>query len=269
MKKKTILAVVCILLAIAIGFVLIPKYNEQQYKKTDAMIAVQDIPEGTQITAAMVQTAEVFAQSIPSDTAAKADDVVGKYANRYISKADYITESKLSDKQFSEQGVSVTGNKMVVSVTIPSPAAGVSGALKPGDLVSVYAIPNKQNTGTNTSILSTAIQAEPSVDVSASPPQTAAPTATPTQSATPTIPDNAILPDELKYVEVAGIYSGNQTGDKTDTTAIPATVSFYVDAAQAKKLVEIESDATLHLVVVARGDTRLNYLKKEDLQLWS
>ncbi len=260
MKKKTVLAVVCILLAIAIGFVLIPAYNQQQYKKTDAVIATQDIPEGTQITAAMVQTAEVFVQSMPSDAAGKADDVVGKFASRFISKSDYITASKLANAQITEQGINVTDNKMVVSVTIPSPAAGVSGALKPGDLVSVYAVPEKK-AGSGTSIVSGVIQPTPS--------ETAAPAATPAQPAAPTIPDNAILPDELKYVEVAGIYSGNQTGDKTKTAAIPVTVSFYVNADQAKKLVEIDNGATLHLVLVARGDARLQYLKKEDLQLWS
>ncbi len=269
MKKRTVLAAVCILLAIAIGFVLIPKYNEQQYRKTEAVIAVQDIPEGTQISAAMVQTAEVFTQSIPSDTASKPGDVIGKYASRFIGRSDYVTATKLSNAQITEQGITVTGNKMIVSVTIPSPAAGVSGALKPGDLVSVYAVPSKQNAGTSTSILTTAMQPEPSAEVSTSSSETAASAATPTQPAAPEIPDNAILPDELRYVEVAGIYSGNQTGDKTDTTAIPATVSFYVNADQAKKLVEIDNGATLHLVLVARGDERLQYLKKEELQLWS
>lgn len=265
MKKRTVLAVVCILLAIAIGFVLIPKYNEQQYKKTDAVIAVQDITEGTQITADMVQSAEVFAQSIPSDTVSKADDVIGKYAGRFISKADYVTASKLSDVQFTKQGINVTGNKMIVSVTIPSAAAGLSGALKPGDLVSVYAVPSKQSTGTSTSILTAAMQAEP--DTSSGPSETASPTATPI--VTPEIPDNAILPDELKYIEVAGIYSGNQSNGETGVDAIPVTVSFYVDANQAKELVEINSGATLHLVLVARGEARLNYIEKEDLQLWS
>jgi pilus assembly protein CpaB len=267
LKKRTVLAVVCILLAIAIGFVLIPEYNEQQYKKTDAVIAMQDIPEGTQITADMVQSAEVFAQSIPSDTVSKADDVIGKYTGRFISKADYVTASKLSDVQLTKQGINVTGNKMIVSVTIPSAAEGLSGALKPGDLVSVYAVPNKQSTGTSTSILTAAIQPEPSVDAGESPSETASPTATPTT--VPEIPDNAILPDELKYVEVAGIYSGNQSDGETGVDAIPATVSFYVDADQAKKLVEINSGATLHLVLVARGAARLNYIEKEDLQLWS
>jgi pilus assembly protein CpaB len=240
--------------------VLIPKYNEQQYQKTSAVIAAQDIPEGTQITAAMVQNAEVFLQSIPSDTAAKADDVVGKYASRYISMADYVTASKLSDKQVSEQEMSVTGSKMIVSVTIPSPAAGISGALKPGDLVSVYAVP-KQTAGSGASIVSSIIQTPPSA--------TAASMSSTAPSAASGIPDNAILPEELKYVEVAGIYIGSQTGDKTNAAAIPATVSFYVDEEQAKKLVEIDSGATLHLVLVARGDARLQFLKKEDLQLWS
>jgi len=258
--------VVCILLAIAIGFVLIPKYNEQQYKKTDAVIAMQDIPEGTQITADMVQSAEVFAQSVPSDTVSKPGDVIGKYAGRFISKADYVTASKLSDVQLTKQGINVTGNKMIVSVTIPSAAAGLSGTLKPGDLVSVYAVPSKQSTGTNTSILTAAVQPESSADAGESPSETASPTATPTT--VPEIPDNAILPDELKYVEVAGIYSGKQSGSE-ENIDIPATVSFYVDADQAKKLVEINNGATLHLVLVARGEARLNYIEKEDLQLWS
>jgi hypothetical protein len=105
------------------------------------------------------------------------------------------------------------------------------------------------------------------VDAGESSSETASPTATPTTVSE--IPDNAILPDELKYVEVAGIYSGDQSDGETGVDAIPATVSFYVDADQAKELVEINSGATLHLVLVARGEARLNFIKKEDMQLWS
>jgi len=265
LKKRTILAVVCILLAVAIGFVLIPKYNEMQYEKISAVIAVQDIPKGTQISASMVQSVEVFAESVPSDTAQKADDVIGKYACRYIDKSDYITALKLSADQLAEQGIHVAGNKMIVSVTIPSTAAGLSGALKSGDLVSVYAVPKELTAGASSSILTTAMQPEPSTEASASSSATQAPNIYVKE---PSVPDNAVLPEGLRYVEVAGIYSGNQNGDE-EGIEIPATVSFYVNADQAKELVEINSGATLHLVLVARGEARLQYLGKEDLQLWS
>ncbi len=270
MKRKMVLAVLCVLLAIGIGFVLLPAYNNQQYKKVTAVIAAQDIPAGTVITDKMLTQAEVFSQAIPADTLGAPDKAVGKYASRYISKSDYVTKEKIVDTKPGEEQMTVSANKMIVSVTIPSAAAGVSGILKPGDLVSVYAVPAKSSGGGST-IVNAAAQATLPAAQSAQPVEASAqPTPLATVSTAPELPDDAVLPDELKYVEVAGVYSGSaKTDDKANTTAIPTTVSFYVNSEQAKKLVDIEDGAALHLVFVARGDARLRYLGKEELQVWS
>ena len=260
MKRKTVLAVVCILLAIVIGFVLIPQYNEQQYKKVMAVIAAQDIPAGTQITADMLTEGAVFAQSIPSDTTASMDGVVGKYASRDITKADYVTESKLADTPVYQE-MAADGDKQVVSVTIPSAAAGVSGALEPGDVVAVYVIP-QTTTQSSTSIVDSVVQVESEDGVAEE--ESAAPVPTPTPEIAAELPDTAILPNGLRCIEVAGIY----TGATAEDAGVPVTVSFYATEEQAKELVNIESGATLHLALLARGDARLKYMAKEDLKIW-
>lgn len=270
MKRKMVLAVLCVLLAIGIGFVLLPAYNNQQYKKVAAVIAAQDIPAGTLITDKMVTEGQVFEQSIPAGTLGAPDKAVGKYASRYISKSDYVTTEKTADTKPDEQQISVSAKKMIVSVTIPSAAAGVSGILKPGDLVSVYAVSTKSPGGSSTIVNTVAQATLPAAQSSPPAEASATPIPSATVSTVPELPDNAILPDELKYVEVAGVYSGAaKTDDKTNTTIIPTSVSFYVNAEQAKKLVDIEDGASLHLVFVARGDARLQYVGKEELQLWS
>lgn len=254
-----VLAVVCILLAIVIGFVLLPQYNEQQYKKVTAVIAAQDIPAGTQITADMLKEGAVFAQSIPSDTIASMDGVVGKYAGRDITKADYMTESKLADTPVYQE-MAVGGDKQVVSVTIPSIAAGVSGALEPGDVVAVYVIP-QTTPQSSTSIVDSVVRVEN--EDGAAEEESAVPESTPAPEIAAELPNDSILPEALSHIEVAGIY----TGASVEDAGVPVTVSFYATEEQVKELVNIESGATLHLALLARGGARLRYMVKEDLVL--
>ena len=71
----------------------------------------------------------------------KAEDVIGKYANTDLYKGDYVLESKLSDtpQLKNEYLTGLDGTNRAISVTIKSFAAGLSGKLERGDIVSLIA----------------------------------------------------------------------------------------------------------------------------------
>jgi pilus assembly protein CpaB len=101
----------------------------------------QTMSEGTQITADMVETVSV-PENLVENGMSELSSTVGKYAAANLYAGDYLTTEKLT-ATLAELNLFSAGTdkgKMVVSVTLPSLASGVSGRLLPGDIVSVIAI---------------------------------------------------------------------------------------------------------------------------------
>lgn len=75
------------------------------------------------------------------NTAATSGDIVGKYVASELLKGEYVLPSKISDTPANENNYlyGLTGEKRAISITIPSFAAGLSGKLRYGDIVSVIA----------------------------------------------------------------------------------------------------------------------------------
>jgi pilus assembly protein CpaB len=133
--------------------------------------------------------------------------------------------AKLSDAPAAENAYlsSLNGTKEAISVSIKNLAEGLSGKLAAGDIVSVIAPDYKKQGST-------------------------------------------VIPPELTYVEVIGVTasSGNDT-DQTKTESgksdsedeekqLPATVTLLATSDQAKILAELESEGSIHLSLVYRGD---------------
>ena len=100
-----------------------------------------EIKKGDEITPKMLTTVEVGGYNLPSNVMYKAEDVIGKYANTDLYKGDYVLESKLSDtpQLKNEYLTGLDGTNRAISVTIKSFAAGLSGKLERGDIVSLIA----------------------------------------------------------------------------------------------------------------------------------
>ena len=138
-RNRTVVGVLCILLALLICFGVTPLFSRSASEKTEIVRVTADIKEGDEITAEMVQTVEVGAYNLPSGIMTDKDDVIGKYATADLKMGDYILDSKLSYEPAAENAYlySLDGNKQAISVTIKSFATGLSGKLESGDIVSV------------------------------------------------------------------------------------------------------------------------------------
>ena len=215
-RNRTVVGVLCILLALIICFGVTPLFSRSASEKTEIVRVTKDIKEGDEITAEMVQTVEVGAYNLPQNLMTDKKEVVGKYATADLAAGDYILSSKLSAVPAAENAYlyNLDGTKQAISVTIKSFAAGLSGKLESGDIVTVI-VADYQGKG-----------------------------------------ETAIPPElqyvEVISVTASSGYDAN-TGEVVDEKELPSTVTLLVTTEQAKVLAELEQDSELHLALVYRG----------------
>lgn len=215
-RNRTVIGVLCILLALIICFGVTPLFSRSASEKTEIVRVTKDIKEGDEITAEMVQTVEVGAYNLPQNLMTDKKEVVGKYATADLAAGDYILSSKLSAVPAAENAYlyNLDGKKQAISVTIKSFATGLSGKLESGDIVTVI-VADYQGKG-----------------------------------------ETAIPPElqyvEVISVTASSGYDAN-TGEVVDEKELPSTVTLLVTTEQAKVLAELEQDSELHLALVYRG----------------
>ena len=215
-RNRTVIGVLCILLALIICFGVTPLFSRSASEKTEIVRVTKDIKEGDEITAEMVQTVEVGAYNLPQNLMTDKKEVIGKYATADLAAGDYILSSKLSAVPAAENAYlyNLDGKKQAISVTIKSLATGLSGKLESGDIVTVI-VADYQGKG-----------------------------------------ETAIPPElqyvEVISVTASSGYDAN-TGEVVDEKELPSTVTLLVTTEQAKVLAELEQDSELHLALVYRG----------------
>lgn len=141
LKNRIVVGLICIITALIICFGLTPMFNDALKSKVEIVRVSTEIKKGDEITQKMVTSVEVGGYNLPINVVYKAEDVIGKYANTDLYKGDYVLESKLSDTPMlkNEYLTKLDGTNRAISVTIKSFAAGLSGKLEKGDIVSLIA----------------------------------------------------------------------------------------------------------------------------------
>ena len=141
LQNRTVVGLICIVVALVICFGLTPMFNDALKSKVEIVRVSTEIKKGDEITPKMITTVEVGGYNLPSNVIYDAEDVVGKYANTDLYQGDYVLASKLSDTpQLKNEYLNkLDGTNRAISVTIKSFAAGLSGKLERGDIVSLIA----------------------------------------------------------------------------------------------------------------------------------
>jgi len=93
------------------------------------------------ITADMVTTIKVGGYNLPDNVLRQQENVIGRYARYDMRVGDYILSGKVSDTPLAEFVYlhELDGSREAISITIKSFAAGLSGKLEAGDIVSIIA----------------------------------------------------------------------------------------------------------------------------------
>lgn len=216
MKNRTILGIVCIVLAIAVLFGAAPLVNTLTSGKTGIVRVTKDIPQGKIITAEDVSVVEVGKTGLQENAIKDMKAAVGKYAACDVKAGTNLLASYLSDTADSAEDIfrTLDGTKQAVSVTIGSFAGGVSGKLKNGDIVSVIVTKEKQ----------TAVPAE------------------------------LTYVKVITTTTAAGMDKDELQQNEDGTTELPSTVTLLVNKTQATLLAGYEAEGDMHLSLVYRGD---------------
>lgn len=104
---------------------------------TEVVVAKAKIDQGQKITSGEVAVVTRSAKDVPLGAQKNLSVIVGEYAQATIYPSDVITSEKVSAKADE-----VPDGKFEVSVPVKSFAAGLSGSLQPGDIVSICGIPS-------------------------------------------------------------------------------------------------------------------------------
>lgn len=225
MKNRTIIGILCIVLAVAVMFGITPLVNTVASGKTGVIQVVKRIEPGQRITAEDITKVQIGSFGI-KDTAIKDEkQIVGKYAAVTIMPDNCVYPDMVTDDSNSADHIfrQLNGAQQVISITIPSFANGLSGKLKNGDIVSVVVVSATESGAENEST----------------------------------------IPAELTYVRVIttttakGTDSDELTANEDGTTDLPATATLLVTPVQAKLLALHDRKSHMYLTLVYRGDAEI------------
>jgi len=217
-KNRTVLGLICIVLSFIICFGLTPLFNNAVQSQVEIVRLVKDVGQGEIITADMVTTIKVGGYNLPNDVLKRQENVVGRYSMYDMKTGDYILSGKLSDTPFTAFAYlhELDGTREAMSVTIKSLAAGLSGKLEAGDVISIIATDFGDFR------------------------QTVAP------------PELRYV-KVLAVTDGRGNDVNNVNDSGGDENPLPATITLLVVPRQAAVLAELESRGRIHCTLVYRG----------------
>ena len=144
-NNRTIIGIVCIVLALVVTFGVSPLVNRISDQKTDIVRVKNTIERGQQITANDLEIVRVGSYNLPDGVIKDGKSVVGKYATATLFAGDYLFSEKITGESNSAADIlaALDGKEVAISVSIGSYADGLSGKLENGDIISII-IYNKE-----------------------------------------------------------------------------------------------------------------------------
>ena len=222
LKNRTLIGILCIVIALIICFGLTPLFNNAMSARGDIVRVRTDIQRGELITSDMLEIVNAGTYNLPPNILMTRDEITGRYALADMQRGDYVLSGKVSAIPLAEFEYLSTldGTKQAMSVTIKSFAAGVSGKLEAGDIVTLIAADYGDRRETSL------------------PPEL-----------------------QYVYVLAVTAGSGNdkeavtqdqqRSGD--DERELPTTITVLVDPTQAVLLADLEAKGRIHAALVYRG----------------
>lgn len=276
-RNKFIIGILCIAIGVTAGFILLPKSQRNEISMTQVVRLTQNVKAGEQLTAENLETTTIPAANIPSGASSSVDTYRGKYAVTQLFAGDILTATKVRDTLVDPVAAGAAKGKQLVSLTIPTLTAGVSGTLLPGDVVAVMVtskvtqfnqqlgllVATEQSTITTTPESEDGEGEDSDGDINSGINQTLI-SSIQKESET-------YMPEELRYLEVCKVTSSDGTDALVNTAKdpdvpnrLPATITFYVTEEQALKLAEIEQNGDIHIAFLARGDAADVFIPREE-----
>ena len=124
--NRTVIGIICIVVALAICFGIAPLVNRLSDGKTKIVRLTRDISAGATITEADIEVVDVGSYNLPTGVIRDKAQVVGKCALSSLSKGDYLFPSKIGNDTNNSGRMleSLDENHKAISITIGSFALG-------------------------------------------------------------------------------------------------------------------------------------------------
>ena len=225
LKNRTLIGIILIAAAIGLCFGISPLFNSILSSKTKIIRLKQDIPQGVQITGAMLEAVEVGMLNLPADMQNDPKQIIGKYTVSAMFAGDSFTDKKLSDSIDTSDSLlrQLKPNETAMSVTVRSLANGLSGKLQQGDIIQIVSVDEDDKAQIYEELQYVEVLATTS-----------------DKGSDDTYRDGEVNAD-----------------DEDSDQSLYATVTIILqDRAQALRLAECEN-TSLHAVFVTRGDEKL------------
>ena len=229
MKNRTVIGIICMILAIATTFLVAPIVTRLSTDTVSVPRLSANVTRGAKITESCIEVVSVKKDTLPGGVITDAKNIVGLYASTNLFAGDYLSTAKLSfnsntaDDAFS----SLNGNKFAMSFTIDSFAAGLSGKLQNGDIISLVVV--DKNSGKSI------------------------------------MPGEFKYVKVITTTTGGGVDQDKIVTNEDGSYTPPSTVTLLVNATQAKLLAEYE-ETTINCVLVYRGseENAQKFLDKQD-----
>ena len=261
LRNKFLIGILCIVIGVTVGFVLLPKSQDADINMTKVVRLTQDVAAGTKLEEKMMEITTIPAESVPDGASSALESFLNRYASSQLYEGDILTSAKVRDTLVDPVAAAAAKGKQLVSVTVPSLSAGVSGTLQPGDVVSIMVTSKVTQFNQNLGLMTPVEDSEETSDW-----QTGS-----SLISSVTKESQTYIPEELRYLEVCKVSSSDGTDalvngskDKEEPNRLPVTITFYATEAQALKLAEVEQNGEIHVTFVARGDAADAYIPRDE-----
>ena len=229
MKNRTLIGIICIVLAVATIFLVSPLVNKVSGGTVEAVRLTKDVPQGNKITESDVETVKISKDAVPKGVFSDTKGIVGRYASVNLFVGDYITANKLISTSKAADNVfsTLNGQKFAMSFTIDSFAAGLSGKIKNGDIISLVVMDGS--------------------------------------SGRAIMPPEFKYVKVVTTTTSGGVDQDKVQKKEDGTFDPPATITLLVNNTQARLLAEYEAN-TINCILVYRGssETAEQFLAKQD-----
>ena len=230
MKNRTVLGIICIALAILTVFVVSPVVNRFTDGETTVIRLAEDVKRGTKITKEDIEDVKVKASTVPKTALGRKKDIIGKYASSDLFEGDYITKKKISVQSNTADDVfsGLDGSKVALSFTIDTFAAGLSGKLNNGDIISIIVYEKNEDEAV--------------------------------------IPPELKYIKVITTTTADGIDKDAVKESEDGTIELPSTVTVLVNPIQAKLISKYETEANMQVALVYHGkaETAQKFIDKQD-----
>lgn len=215
MKNRTIIGIICVILAVTVMFGVSPIVNKMASGKMQVVQVTKKIEQGQVITAEDITKVEIGSYGVKDGVIKDEKQIVGKFAVSAIVPNINIYPVMISDTADSANDIfkTLNGTQQAISVTISSFANGLSGKLQNGDIISVITVSNNESI----------------------------------------IPAELTYVKVITSTTSKGTDSDQLTPKEDGTYDLPTTITLLVNPTQAKLLALYEQNAKIHITLVYRG----------------